>query len=195
MRRFLAVWLYRLLKFLAILYNTFSDVAPFQIGKVLENHWVFEAYGPDGKIKWREEFYNLVTTVGLNDSLDKHLKGSSYTAAWYVGLTGNTPSFASGDTMSSHAGWSEVTAYSESVRQTLTLGTVSGGSVDNSASKATFTVNANGTAIGGGFIVSNSTKSGTTGTLYGGGAFTAGNKTLDNGDSLAVTVTLTAVTG
>ena len=46
-------------------------------------------------------------------------------------------------------------------------------------------------SIGGGFVVSNSTKSGTTGVLYGGAAFTGGNKTLGNGDTLTVTVTLT----
>jgi len=39
--------------------------------------------------------------------------------------------------------------------------------------------------------VTNNTKSGTTGTLYGGAAFTA-NRTLNDNDTLTVTVTLTA---
>lgn len=141
---------------------------------------------------WVDGFYNLVVTAGLNDSLDKHLKGSSYTAAWYVGLTAGSPTVAAGDTMGSHGGWTEVTAYDESVRQTLTLGSVSGGSVDNSASKAVFTVSTNSTTIGGAFVTSNSTKGGTTGTLYGGGALSAGNKTLDDNDVLNVTITATA---
>jgi hypothetical protein len=93
--------------------------------------------------------------------------------------------------MSSHAGWTEIADYSESVRQTLTLGSVSGGSVSNTASKATFSINGTAT-IGGAFVVSNSTKSGSTGTLYGAGAFTGGNKSASSGDSLTVTVTLTA---
>jgi len=159
--------------------------------KGLAVRWRVEAYRA-GKLLWADEFDNLVVTEGLNDSLDKHLKGSAYTAAWYVGLTGGTPSFAAGDTMASHAGWTEVTAYDEAARQTLTLGTVSGGSVDNSASKATFTINVNQTTIGGAFVVTNNTKGGATGTLYGGGAFSAGNKTIDDNDTLAVTVTLTA---
>jgi hypothetical protein len=92
--------------------------------------------------------------------------------------------------MASHGGWAESTAYSESVRQTLTLGTPSAGSVSNTASKATFTINATAT-IGGAFMASNSTKSGTTGTLYGGGAFSA-NRSLFSSDVLTVTVTLTA---
>lgn len=151
-----------------------------------------EAFDPTGKPKWVDEWWNLVVTAGLNDSLTQQFKASAYTAAWYVGLSAGSPTFAAGDTMSSHGGWTEVTAYSEGTRPALTLGTVAAGSVDNSASKATFTINANGTVIGGAFLVTNSTKGGTSGTLYGGGAFSAGNKTLDSGDTLAVTVTLTA---
>lgn len=145
----------------------------------------------DGHELWREAVPNLVTTAGLNDSLDKHFKGSSYTAAWYVGLTANSPTFAAADTMSSHAGWTEVADYDEANRQALTLGSVSAGSVDNSASKAVFTISANSTGIGGAFLVSNNTKSGTTGVLYGGAAFTA-NRTLNDNDTLTITVTLTA---
>lgn len=157
----------------------------------LENHYKVECYGPDGKLKWEDEFDNLVVTAGLNDSLDKHLKGSAYTAAWYVGLTGATPSPAAGDTMASHVGWTDDTTYSNGTRPTLTLGTVSGGSVDNSASKAVFNINGTAT-IGGAFVTSDSTKGGTTGILYGAGAFTGGNRSVASGDTLNVTVTLTA---
>lgn len=151
----------------------------------------FVARDKDGRELWRDEVHNLVTTVGLNDSLDKHFKGSGYTAAWYVGLTDGTPTFAAGDTMASHGGWVEVTDYSEGARQTLTLGTVAAGSVDNSASKAVFTVNADSTVIGGAFVNSVSTKGGTTGVLYGGAALSA-DRTLNTSDTLTITVTLTA---
>lgn len=164
---------------------------PAKAGIVLENWWDFECHDKDGNLLWTERAKNLVTTVGLNDILDKYLKGSSYTAAWYVGLLSATPTLAAGDTMSSHAGWTEVTSYDESVRQTLTLGTVSGGSVDNSASKAQFTINAAVTA-GGAFVTTNSTKSGTSGTLYAEVAFTSGNKSLADTNVLSVTITLTA---
>lgn len=162
--------------------------------KKLSTHYRIECVGADGQVKWVEEFDNLVVTAGLNDSLDKHLKGSSYTAAWYVGLTAASPSFAAGDTMSSHAGWTEEQTYSNATRPTLTLGTVSGGSVDNSASKASFTINGSAT-IGGAFVVSNSTKGGTTGTLYGGGVLAAGNRAVIDGDTLNVTITCTATAG
>ncbi|MBI5035558.1 MAG: hypothetical protein HZB51_34130 [Chloroflexi bacterium] len=157
----------------------------------LENHWVVECFDKNGKLKWRDEFDNLVMTGGKNDVLDKYFKGSAYTAAWYVGLTGATPTFAAGDTMASHAGWTENSAdYSQATRPALTLGTPSAGSVDNSASKAVFSIT--GTAsIGGAFIVTVSTKGGSTGTLYGGAAFAEGNRSVVNGDTLNVTVTLT----
>lgn len=140
---------------------------------------------------WVEEFDNLVTTAGLNDSLDKHFKGSTYTAAWFVGLTQGSPTFNAADTAASHAGWTESTTYSESVRQTLTLGSVSAGSVDNSASKAVFSINGTAT-VGGAFVTTLNTKSGSTGVLYGGGAFSGGNRSLLSGDSLSITITLTA---
>ena len=159
---------------------------------VMENHWRVECFAPDGALKWVEEFDNLITNVGLNDLLDKYLKGSTYTAAFHVGLTAATPTFAAGDTMASHAGWTEFTAYDESVRQALTLGTVASQSVDNSASKAAFTVSTNSSSIGGAFVTTVNTQSCTTGILYGGAAFTGGNKASDDGDTLNVTVTLTA---
>ena len=157
----------------------------------LENYWQVECIGPDGKLKWSDEFTNLVVNAGLNDSLDKHLKGSSYTAAWYVGLISGTPTVAAGDTMASHAGWAENQDYTGSTRPTLVLGTVSGQSVDNSASKASYAINATAT-IGGAFLVNLPTKGQTSGTLYGGGAFSGGNRAVQNGDTLNVTVTATA---
>ncbi len=146
----------------------------------------------DGVIidEWWE--HNIVVDVGLDDILDKYFKGSTYTASFFVMLTDGTPTVAAGDTMASHAGWVEVVAYTEATREALVLGTVSGQSVDNSASKASFAINADTTTIGGGAVTTNNTKSGTTGILYGAAAFTAGDKLLDNGDTLNVTVTLTA---
>lgn len=146
----------------------------------------------NGKLKWRDQNNNTVVNVGLDDVLDKYFKGSAYTAAHYVGITAGSPTPAAADTMASHGGWTEVTAYSEGVRQTLTLGTVSSQSVSNTASKATFSISSDSTTIGGAFTVTDSTKSGTSGTLYGIAALSAGNKVLDSGDTLQVTVTLTA---
>lgn len=143
-----------------------------------------------GGQKWVDEFTNRIVNVGLDDYLDKYWKGSTYTAAHYVGLTDSTPTDAAGDTMSSHAGWTEVTAYSEGARQTLTLGSVSSQSVDNSASTADYTASGS-TTVGGAFITTDSTKSGTSGTLITVGAFSGGDKSLTTSDTLSVTATLT----
>ncbi|MFV9676704.1 MAG: hypothetical protein ACNYVW_03535 [Methanosarcinales archaeon] len=149
-------------------------------------------FDANGVFKWADTIKNLVVNVGLDDALEEYFKGSSYTAAHYVGLMGGTPTVAAGDTMSSHAGWVEVTAYDEAVRQTAIWGTVSSQSVDNSASKAVVTISANATILGGAFLTTDDTKGGVTGILYGGGAFTAGNKELDDDDTLNTAVTASA---
>jgi hypothetical protein len=155
----------------------------------LENTWTVICKDAKGREKWREVNDNLVTNAGLNDILDKYLKGSSYTAAWYVGLKGAGTAVAA-DTMSSHSTWSEITDYSQSARPTLTLGTVSSQSVDNSASVETFSINGTAT-VAGAFLNTVSTKSGTTGTMYGVVDFSSSRSVL-SGDTLEVTVTLTS---
>lgn len=164
----------------------------------LKNIWHFECFDKNGDLKWEETIENLTTNVGLDEILEQVWKGSGYTAAHYVGLTDSAPTVAAGDTMSSHAGWAEFqtyTASSPNVRPTLTLGTVASQSVDNSASKASFVIDVaspDSQTIGGGFLTTDSTIGGTSGILMAVAAFSAGDKTLNGGDTLNVTVTLTA---
>lgn len=148
-----------------------------------------ECFGADGSLKWVEEVHNTVVNAGLNDVLSKYFKGSAYTGAFYVGLKDNG-TIAAADTMASHAGWTEDTNYSNANRPTLTLGAVASQSVDNSASKAVFNVNGT-TTIYGAFVTTDSTKGGTAGTLYGAADFGASRAVL-SGDTLNVTITLTA---
>lgn len=150
-----------------------------------------ECFDKNGNLKWETRQHNLVTNEGLDHLLNNWLKGSTYTAAFYVGLTDDTPTPAAGDTMSSHAGWAEATGYSEGTREALTLGTVSSQSVNNSASKASFSINATD-VIGGAFITTDNTKGGTTGTLISVAAFAEADKSVSNGDTLNVTATFTA---
>jgi hypothetical protein len=145
----------------------------------------------DGNIKWVEEIENLTTNVGLADMVTQYWKGSAYTAAFFVGIK-NTGAPASTDTMSSHAGWTENTGYSNANRPSLTLGSVTGtttAAVDNSASLAVFNINASGTIFGA-FIVTNNTKGGTTGTLVGVADFGASRAVL-SGDTLSVQFNIT----
>lgn len=151
-----------------------------------------ECYGPDGKLKWKDSFDNIVVTAGLNKLLDATIKTGLTSPTWYVGLKG-TGTMISADTRASHSGWSEITPYSNSNLPSFTPGSISGGSVDNSASKAVFNINATSTVYGC-FLADNNTPGGTTGTLYGGGDFGA-SRAVTNGDTLNVTITLTQVTG
>lgn len=154
--------------------------------------WQITCRDKHGNIKWTDVIENLVTNAGLNYLLDAGLSGGSQVTTWYVGLTDGTPTVAAADTMASHAGWTEVTAYDEATRVVWTDGGVSNQSVSNAGSAAEFTISANSTTVGGAFLVSDSTKGGTTGTLYAVGAFSAGDKSLDDDDVLTVTATFTA---
>lgn len=158
---------------------------------VLENHWVIECVGEDQQVKWVEEFDNLVVTAGLNHSLQQHLKGSAYTAAWYISLTHSGSNFQAADVMSSHAGWTENLNYSQASRPALVFGAVSAGSVDNSASPAVFSITGT-TQIHGAFMVDHNLKNGNTGTLYGGANFNEGIRSVVPGDTLNVSVYCTA---
>ena len=154
-----------------------------------------QCHDKDGNLKWEDVAPNLVVNVGLQDMNAKYFTGSAYTAAWYIGLYGSgaTNSPAAGDTMSSHAGWTEVTAYSQATRPACTFGTPTTANpsvATNSASPATFSINAT-TTVGGAFLTSNNTVGGTTGTLYSAADFSApGDRAVTNGDTLSVTYTL-----
>ena len=161
-------------------------------GVGVKGRWSIVCRDKHGNIKWTDVIENLVTNAGLNYLLDVALSGATQVTSWYVGLTDGTPTAAAGDTMASHAGWTEVTAYDEATRVAWTDGGVSNQSVSNSGSAAEFTISTNSTTVGGAFLVSNSTKGGTTGTLYAVGAFSAGDKQLDDSDVLTVTATFTA---
>lgn len=162
--------------------------AGLRFGARFATRYRVECVGADGRLKWVEEFPNLVVNAGLDDLLAKYFKGSGYTASFFVGLkAAGAP--AAGDTMASHGGWALSTPYSDATRPALTLGSVSGQSVDNSASKASFSINASAT-VAGAFVTDNNTKAGTTGTLYGAGDFASARAVVD-GDTMNVTVTLT----
>jgi hypothetical protein len=148
-----------------------------------------------GNLKWEAKSKNLVVNAGLQDMNAKYFTGSAYTAAWYIGLYGagasNTP--AASDTMSSHAGWTEIVPYSNATRPVCTFGTPTTANpsvATNSASPASFSINATAT-VGGAFLTSSSTKSGTTGTLFSAADFgSPGDRSVANGDLLNVSYSL-----
>jgi hypothetical protein len=160
-----------------------------------KGYYTILCFDKNGNLKWEDTAPNLVVNVGLQDMNAQYFKGSAYTAAWYVGLItgpGSGTTIAAGDTMSSHAGWSENTGYSNATRPAATFGTATTANPSvqtNSASPASFTINATST-IAGAFLVSNSTKGGTTGILFSASDFTSpGDRAVVSGDTLNVTYT------
>ena len=153
-----------------------------------------QCFDKDGKLKWELESKNLVVNVGLQYMAGSALTGTSPITTWYVGLYGagasNTP--AAGDTAASHAGWTEITPYSNSTRPTAVFAAATNANpsvVTNSASPAAFAINATAT-VGGAFLISNDTKGGTTGTLFSAADFQSpGDRVVANGDTLNVAYT------
>ena len=155
--------------------------------------FLMECYDKDGILKWSAEESNLVVNVGLQYMAGTALTSTTQITTWYVGLYGagasNTP--AAGDTMSSHAGWTEVTPYT-GARPTATFVAATNANpsvVTNSASPASFAITSTQT-VGGAFLVSNSTAGGSTGTLFSAADFQSpGDRAVVSGDTLNVTYT------
>jgi len=146
----------------------------------------------DGNLKWEERNHNLVVNQGLQDMNTKYFTGSGYTAAWYIGLVqgpASGTSFAAGNTMSSHSGWTEDTNYSGN-RKTATFGTATTADpsvINNSASPAQFSMTGT-TTIAGAFLTNDPTKGDTTGILFSASDFQSpGDRSVVNGDVLNVT--------
>jgi hypothetical protein len=150
-----------------------------------------ELYGADGLCKWADTFTGTVVTAGLNKLLDATFSSGLTTPLWYIHLLdgASVPVINAADTMSSHAGWAENIGYSQSTCPQFVPGTITAGAVHNSASPATFSLNAPGT-IAGAFLCDSNAKPGTTGTLYDVGLFIDGNRSVISGDTLQITVTL-----
>ena len=153
-----------------------------------------KCHDKDGNLKWQAESKNLVVNAGLAYMAGTALTSVTQITSFFLGLYGagasNTP--AAGDTMASHAGWTEDTNYSNGTRVAATFVTATTANpsvVTNSASPAVFNINGT-TTIGGAFLTSGSVKGGTTGTLFSAADFgSPGDRSVVNSDTLSVTYT------
>lgn len=153
--------------------------------------YTVECVGPDGQVKWTDSAHNLVVNQGLSNMNAAYLAGSAQTVTWYIGLVtgpGSGTTFAAGDTLASHAGWTENTAYTGN-RKAVTFGsatTANPSVISNSAAPSSFAMTGTAT-IAGAFLCSVAT--GTSGVLFSGSDFTGGDKSVASGDTLNVTYT------
>jgi hypothetical protein len=164
-----------------------------------EGVYLIECLAADGTVKWSETVPNTVATVGKNFALDTLLAGSAYTVTGpFIGLISSVSwsATAAGDTMSSHAGWTEAGNANAPTytapRKTAAWSAASSGSKALSSS-ASFAITGSGT-IKGAFMVYGSgavsTIDSTAGTLLSAGVFSGGDKVVGNGDTLNVSYSL-----
>jgi hypothetical protein len=151
-----------------------------------------ECFDKDGNLKWKTSEHNLVVNEGLQDMNTQYFKGSTYTAAFFLGLItgpGSGTTFAAADTLASKA-WTEYTDYS-GARKAVTFGTATTADpsvISNSASPSSFTISGAGGVIAGAFLCTVS--SGTSGVLFSESDFQSpGDRTVVSGDTLNVTYT------
>lgn len=154
----------------------------------------FQCHDKDGNLKWEDSCKNLVVNQGLQDKNTQYFKGASYTAAWYLGLVdaAGFTAYAAGDTMASHAGWTETTAYSGANRGTVTFGTATTADpsvITNSGSATQFAITGTVT-IKGAFLTATADKTTNTGVLFSVSSFQSpGDRSVVNGDTLTVSYT------
>lgn len=151
-----------------------------------------ECFDKNGNLKWKTSEHNLVVNEGLQNMNTQYFKGSTYTAALYLGLItgpGSGTTFAAADTLASKA-WTEFTDYSGS-RKAVTFGTATTADpsvISNSASPSSFTISGAGGVVAGAFLCTVS--SGTSGVLFSESDFQSpGDRTVVAGDTLNVTYT------
>jgi hypothetical protein len=173
-------------------------------GMGVDGYYKVECRDADGKLKWNEEFPNLVVAVGKQLMLDTLLRtsGTYTTVGPFLGLINNSTTFAAADTMTSKT-WTELTTYTvggSGVRGTAVFaaasstGTTPSNVTTSTATAITYTMTGSATVYGC-FLVTGtgavSTISSTAGTLYSEGNFSTA-KTVTSGDTVSVTYSTTA---
>lgn len=157
------------------------------MNKLMKGIYITKCVDKYGNFKWKEEAKNIVTDTGIHHVMEAGLTtNSTEVVNWYVGLIGTSATQVSDtNTMTTtNRAWSESTLYSESTRPEWSK-TLAAQSCGNTGAKATFTLNTNGTTIGGAFISSSKTAGGSSGILLSAAAF-GSKKTGDSGDKLEV---------
>jgi hypothetical protein len=134
---------------------------------------------------------NTVVNEGLDHILSVIFNSGTQVTTWYVAIFEGNYTPQSTDTASNIASNStESTAYDEATRVEWVEAAPSGQTVTNSANRATFNINATKT-IYGAFLISDNTKSGTTGTLMAASRFSA-SRNVVSGDDLLITYSFSA---
>ena len=150
-----------------------------------------EVFDKNGKLKSVHECVNGVVDEGIEHMLDRTFNSATDEPTWYIGLMSASPTLAAGDTLTSHLGWTEFTAYSApATRQTWSSGAAGTRAVTNSTT-ADFTISGGASTVAGIFVCTESTISGpgTSEILWATAEF-ASPASVTGGDTLKVTYTV-----
>jgi hypothetical protein len=164
-----------------------------QTNFALQGTYIFKCEDANGKLKWIEEAHNIIPNEGLNAFLQVFFGKMSVIPNFYIGIYSGNYTPQATDTMATFpTNANEFSSFSETTRQQFVIpASISGTSVDNSASPAVFTATAAGT-IYGGFLSTSSATNATTGILLSAMKFSS-SKTLAIGDKLSVSYGVTAL--
>jgi PKD repeat protein len=99
----------------------------------------------------------ILTNAGANYVLDRVFRSAGVAPALRMGFISASPTLAATDNFGSHAGWTEYTAYDETLRPGLSFSEAVGGTLSQSGSSS-ITPSSGAPAIGGFFITTNITK-------------------------------------
>lgn len=145
----------------------------------------------DGRVIDEFEDKNLVVNEGLDSLLGIMFHNATQIGTWYMGVfSGNYTPVAGLTAATVATSATESVAYDEASRPAFNEAAATAQSITNSANRATFTFNATAT-IYGAFLISDATKSGTSGTLFSAARFSAA-KAVVTGDQLLLAYTFSA---
>ena len=160
-----------------------------------------QCFDSDGNLRWEDTAENMICNTSLTALLSSYFYNQTPPTTLYMGLVDNASfsAFAATDayTTSGHSGWIENTAYSQTNRPTWTTGAAASQSITN-ASAVVFSMTGTATLKGIFTVYGTSTNTKADWTAGGGkvlnstAAFTGGNQSVNNGDTLNVTYTITA---
>lgn len=163
-----------------------------ELGFRPHSRYLVECIKPDGKLRWREDVPNIVVNQGLDHVLAV-ITTTGFVTNWFVAPAATAFTIAAADVATTAGVRAQFTAaYSEAVLQTYVAGAIAAQSVDNSASKASFSINA-ATTLGGVFLLdsNNKTTPAEGAILFGGAAFSA-DRAVQSGDTLNIQITIGA---
>jgi hypothetical protein len=145
--------------------------------------WFLQALDKDRKPLWRDVVPNTPTHEGLTALVTDFFSAGVQKPNWYGGLIDNTSftAISEEDTASSHAGWVEFTNYVGATRKEWGPHTISNGLIQGQ-NDFSWEFSASG-SVRGVFIISDSQKSGTVGTIWSVATF-SGSRSLSAGQLL-----------